>query len=74
MTHACHAEGCGTRVHQHKLMCMRHWSMVPKIARRRVFHYYVSGQCNLDPAPSKEWREAAADAIEAVALKERVRP
>ncbi|MCA8949329.1 MAG: hypothetical protein KDE27_07490 [Planctomycetes bacterium] len=53
------------------LMCRRHWFMVPKPIRDRVWLHYRAGQCELNPPPSTEWHAAADEAIAAVAAKER---
>ncbi len=53
-------------------MCKRHWFMVPMLIRHRIWKHYRKGQCD-DMRPSKEWHEAAKDAIAAVYKAERVR-
>ena len=32
----CHAVGCGVRVHASRLMCSRHWRLVPGELRRAI--------------------------------------
>lgn len=67
--HRCHAKGCLVPVARHMLMCRRHWYMVPKLIRDRVWATYREGQCD-DMRPSEAWHEAADAAIAAVAAKE----
>lgn len=68
--HHCHARGCPELVPPEMLMCRRHWFMVPKPVRARVWATYRAGQCD-DMRPSEAWHEAADAAIAAVAAKER---
>lgn len=68
--HHCHAAGCKTPCKPEMLMCLKHWRMVPREIQKRVWATYVSGQCNLDPAPSAAWHAAADAAIVAVRAKE----
>ena len=74
MKHTCHARECKTECPRAHLMCKRHWFMVPKEIRDRVWATYQPGQENLDdenaPIPSDAWHRAADDAINAVANKE----
>ncbi len=67
--HHCHARGCGVATKPEMLMCRRHWFMVPKPIRDRVWATYRVGQCD-DKQPSSEWHAAADAAIQAVATKE----
>lgn len=67
--HHCHAIGCTTTCVPERLMCLRHWRMVPKDLQREVWRTYRVGQCD-DKAPSEEWHAAADAAIVAVAIKE----
>jgi len=66
--HHCHARGCMVATRPEMLMCRRHWFMVPKLLRDRVWATYRAGQCD-DMQPSKEWFAAADAAIEAVASR-----
>jgi hypothetical protein len=68
--HICHAEGCTIAVAPEMLMCRKHWRMVPYRMQRAVWNTYQPGQCDLDPPPSREWLNAAHDAIRTVAIKE----
>ena len=65
MSHHCHAKKCKVPVKPELLMCYKHWKMVPKEIQNRVWKYYRPGQCD-DKKPSKEWIDAANDAIDAV--------
>lgn len=73
MAHTCHAERCTTPCKPEYLMCGRHWRMVPRQIQREVWAAYRPGQCD-DMRPSAEWFVAADRAIEAVAIKEGLRP
>ena len=70
MAHHCHARGCSISTPPEKLMCLRHWRMVPVVIQRAVWRTYRPGQCD-DKRPSMEWHRAADAAIAAVAIKER---
>ncbi len=67
--HFCHAIGCKIEVPPEMLMCRRHWYMVPKSIRDRVWAAYRPGQCD-DKEPSETWHEAADTAIRTVFEKE----
>lgn len=67
--HHCHADGCNVPVPPKMMMCKRHWFMVPKALRDRVWATYVPGQeRRKDPTP--EYMEAQRAAVRAVAEKE----
>lgn len=68
--HTCHARGCSVRVPPERLMCARHWRMVPTILVKAVWATYRHGQCD-DMRPSREWLRAAHAAIGAVARLEK---
>jgi hypothetical protein len=69
VSHTCHAEGCGTAVPPRMWGCRRHWFMVPKTLRDRVWATYRPGQ-EVDKLPSEEYRMASFEAVEAVARLE----
>lgn len=69
MGHHCHAAGCRIAVPPEKLMCRRHWAMVPLDIRNAVWVAYRPGQCD-DKAPSEAWHFAADAAKGAVAQVE----
>ncbi len=73
MPHTCHATACEKRVPPSMWGCKRHWFMVPKPIRDRVWRYYRAGQ-ESDWHPRREYLEAARDAVIAVARKEGVDP
>lgn len=54
-------------------MCKRHWFMVPKQMRDRVWATYRPGQCD-DWQPSAAYCDAATEAVQAVAEKEGIEP
>jgi hypothetical protein len=70
MTHTCHAIGCKANCHPEKLMCKKHWDMVPEHKQQRVYDEYRPGQCKLDPMPSPQWHDAADVAIYYVHIQE----
>lgn len=65
----CRALGCGVVVPASFLMCRRHWYMVPKAIRDRVWAEYRSGQVE-DLDFSDAWLLAATEAQLAVAVRE----
>lgn len=73
MPHTCHATACTKNVPPEMWGCRRHWFMVPKQIRDRIWQHYRAGQED-DWEPSREYLEAAREAVVAVALKEGVEP
>ena len=69
MAHHCHALGCPIRTSPEMLMCAKHWFMVPKHIRDRVWSTYRNGQCD-SKFVTLQWCEAADHAVLAVATKE----
>ncbi len=69
MTHRCHAIECEARVPPDKLMCLKHWRMVPRDLQREVWRTYRRGQ-EIDKRPSPDYLMAARNAINAAAAKE----
>jgi hypothetical protein len=67
--HLCHARDCEKECKPEKLMCGKHWAMVPAHIQRAVYKAYRPGQCD-DKRPSQEWIDAAEAAIKAVAAAE----
>jgi len=67
--HLCHARQCQTAVPPKRLMCLKHWRMVPRALQRRVWALYRPGQ-EITKTPTPEYLEAARDAVEAVAKAE----
>ena len=65
--HHCHARGCTVPVPPKLLMCRRHWFMVPKPIRDRVWEHYQPGQEDREVEATEAWHQAADDAINAVA-------
>jgi hypothetical protein len=65
MKHTCHAIGCSEEVPPKKLMCLRHWRMVPDELKVKVYEAYVVGQCDTKK-PSRIYLEYARRAITAV--------
>lgn len=69
--HVCHARQCMTPVDPKMLMCKRHWYMVPKELRDKVWATYRSGQ-EVTKDPSMEYLDAAQAAVRNVAEQEGV--
>lgn len=67
--HECHAVGCNVEVPPAMLMCRRHWYMVPKPLRDRVWATYRSGQ-EKTKDPSDGYMVAHHLAVAAVAERE----
>lgn len=67
--HRCHALGCETKVPPERLMCPRHWRMVPRDVQREVWQWYREGQC-YDLQVSAEYLDAARRAVACVAQVE----
>ncbi len=56
------------------LMCRRHWFIVPKKLRDRVWATYQAGQCDGLAPITSEWHAAADAAIRWVAEREGATP
>lgn len=69
MSHHCHATGCTASVPPSMWGCAKHWYMVPKPIRDRVWATYRPGQEH-DKNPSVEYLHAAREAVIAVARRE----
>jgi hypothetical protein len=67
--HVCHATGCKAKVPPKMLMCRKHWYMVPKPLRDRVWATYVSGQ-EIRKDPTDEYMDAQRAAVRAVEERE----
>ena len=69
MKHTCHAEGCEKRIVPSLFMCAKHWGMLSLKRKVEVWKHYREGQ-ERDKAPSREYLEAARQAINEVREKE----
>lgn len=58
MAHTCHWRNCKTEVPPHMWGCRRHWFMLPKKLRDKIWATYRKGQ-EVTKTPSKEYLEAA---------------
>lgn len=67
--HLCHANRCKSICAPSKLMCLRHWKMVPRHLQNAVYDTFKSGQ-ERTKSPSREWVKAARNAINYVYEKE----
>lgn len=61
--HRCHVPGCYNVIRRKRLMCPKHWSLIPMLIRLRVIRAASNH-------PSREWLIATRDAIEAVQERE----
>lgn len=52
--HHCHWPGCGKQVPPAMWGCKKHWFMLPKRLRDKIWAAYVPGQ-EVDMSPSKEY-------------------
>lgn len=68
MSHICKAKGCDRVVDDDKLMCVRHWRMVPRDVQQKVWSAFLN-HGKLTP-PHVEAMDAA---IKAVATREATR-
>ena len=71
MAHTCHATACRQRVPASMWGCRRHWFMLPKPLRDRVWTHYRPGQ-ERDKSPSRAYLLAAREAVTFVATKDGV--
>ena len=67
--HHCHAIGCSISTPPEMFMCKRHWFMLSKSIRDRVWATYRHGQCD-DRRPSEDYCRVAMDALRFIAQKE----
>lgn len=67
--HLCHAVDCNERIPPARLMCPRHWYLVPHPLRKQVWKTYRPGQ-EIDKNPSWAYLQAAHAAINFVARAE----
>lgn len=74
--HRCKARLCEARVDRDKLMCRRHWYMVPQPLRRRInaawheVQWWKGADGARYRAAVTAWREVVNEAIRAVARHE----
>lgn len=68
MTHACQIPHCRALIPDDRLMCLKHWRMVPRDLQRDVWRHYRQGQCG-DMRPSEAYLGAARAAVQAVQNK-----
>jgi len=69
VSHLCHAEACTAVVSPKRLMCPRHWRMVPRHLQSAVWANYRPGQ-EIDKNPSSDYLTAHLRAVNAVAVAE----
>jgi hypothetical protein len=62
-THECPAEGCADHVPHDRLMCLKHWRMVPKPQQDAVWKTWR--RVSRDPHAYRDAREEAVRAVNA---------
>ena len=65
----CHAVDCNVRIPLNRLMCPRHWHIVPQEMRTDVWRTYQPGQEN-GVKPTQAYLDASAAAINFIAKLE----
>lgn len=73
MPHTCHATGCTKAIPPEMFMCKKHWFMLPKRIRDRIWQTYRPGQCD-DWQITSEYAEAAKEGVRFVASAEGIDP
>lgn len=73
MSHTCHATDCKVEVPPELFMCKRHWFMLPKPLRNRIWATYRPGQCD-DWKISAAYADVAREAVCYIALREGKEP
>ena len=73
MAHTCHATSCEVKTSPEMFMCRKHWFMLPKVMRNKIYSTYRVGQCD-DWAISKEYSEVAKECVRFIAAKEGIEP
>lgn len=58
--HACHWPGCKIQVPPALWGCSKHWYMLPKSLRTKIWDTFVPGQ-EIKMSPSREYLEAAEE-------------
>lgn len=66
MAHHCHATACKATVPPEMFMCRRHWYMLPKSLRNKIWRTYRPGQCD-DWHISHAYAEAARECVRHIA-------
>ena len=73
MAHHCHATNCKINVPPEMFMCRRHWYMLPKVLRNKIWATYRIGQCD-DMNPSDAYCEVAKECVIYIAQQEKIEP
>lgn len=63
MSHFCHWPECKTEVPPRLWGCKKHWFMLPKNLRDKIWETYVPGQ-EISKTPSAQYIKAATDVQE----------
>lgn len=69
MSHTCHAIGCEKIIPPKMFMCRRHWFLLPKVMRNRIWFTYQKGQ-EITKQPSLDYLEIARNCIKLIEEKE----
>lgn len=73
-THPCKAKGCKRIVAHDRLMCIRHWRMVPRPVQLDVWSAYRRGPLSRDHVAAMDAAIAAVAAFEATLPQPRLIP
>ncbi len=68
--HHCHANYCGEEIPRNKLMCRRHWDLVPQILKDAILNTYQPGQERGCVRPSRAYIMNVMEAKRTVAALE----
>lgn len=69
MKNVCYARDCERECKPEKLMCPKHWRMVPSHIQKEVYKHYRHGQAE-GKKPSEDWILAVNAAVKAVSAHE----
>ena len=64
-THKCAARSCDKQISLNLLFCGRHWMMIPRRIRERIWIEYHTG-IKKDTHPTPEYESLVDDAVRAV--------
>jgi hypothetical protein len=67
--HHCHWTGCTKQVPPAMWGCRKHWFMLPRVLRAKIWRTYKSGQ-EIDGTPSREYVEASLEVREWIAKQQ----
>ena len=65
-SHKCHARKCNVSTPSRMFMCRKHWFMLPRNMRDKIWDLYVPGQ-EISRDPSSEYVEHARECVRYIA-------